>query len=379
MKTNSLSDEKFYISYHKWDPVHNPQYSKYPYADPTKGGVLIWHSRVNSIEWANFSDRRKLPIDIESEHGKTIWNETVDNVINTGVANPLTGFDKLEIRKILPDASGYMHEAAGPYYGVDNGDGSIFYTPDDGKDFTFYTNPNSNWYNNSAPYAQGITSGFSIKNIRTENGVVKADFLINDYTVTKNASLADGNWYINSSVTVASGVTLDIGNANLIFKNGTSLTINGTLNAHNSTFTSSGTWSGIRFNSGSSGTIQNSTIENVQAYGNGAITIATNSPSSNTPFIYNNVIRNTSGFCYGIEVYNSSRPVIQRNTIQNTSADAIYVIDSSPWIFQNTIQLSNNYAGIMGSNYSDIYLGFPEPGVSRFTRSKYNHRREIWT
>jgi hypothetical protein len=121
-----------------------------------------------------------------------------NDVVDTGVENPLTGRDKLEIRKIVD-----KQEIAGPYYGEDKGDDSIFYTPDDGNDFTFYENPNSNWYNkySSQNYAQNITSGFSVKNLRTQSGNVYVDFSINDYNISEDATLRAGEWILNSSIT----------------------------------------------------------------------------------------------------------------------------------------------------------------------------------
>ncbi|MFZ5949051.1 MAG: hypothetical protein ACOYU5_13955 [Stygiobacter sp.] len=196
LPSGTLADQKFYISYHKGSVTENPLYRLYPYADPAKGGVLIWHSRTNTLSLStDFSDWRRMPIDIEAAHGKTNWLETDTDVINTGIENPLTGRDKLEIRKRVLSGGNWI-EIAGPYFGTDHGDGSVFYTPDNGKNFTLFTNPNSNWYNSAENYSQNKSSGFSVKNIRTSGGSVYVDFALNDYTITSNTTLRTGTWYI---------------------------------------------------------------------------------------------------------------------------------------------------------------------------------------
>ncbi len=373
LPSNAMPNERFYISYHKLDVVNNPLFRKYPFSNPQKGGVLIWHSNVNSIPTTgNFNDRRKLPIDIECAHGKTIWNETADNVINTGEQDPLTGLDKLEIRKTAPNARGYYKEIAGPYFQIDQGDGSIFYTPDDGKNFTFYTNPNANWYYNSstANYAQNITSGFSVKNIRIENGTVKADFYTNDYTITQNATLIKGTWNITNTVTVAAGVTLTVNpGAVLNFSNGASIVVNGNLNATGNasnriTFDfvspNSSTQNGIKFNSSSGSSLSYCDIKNAYAaiYCNGAsilppisyCVISNNTMGirlnnvgvSSSQISHNKIISNSY---YGILLYNSSPTNISIDTILNSPYYGVYCVSGSTSYLYYTI-IKNNTCGV---------------------------------
>jgi M6 family metalloprotease-like protein len=182
---NTLSAQKFLVSFHKPD---NQFYSTWPFSDPFQGkGALVWHTRENTVgTWDSYSDWRTMKLDIESAHGKFIWNEFPNYVENTEVQNPLIGRDSLEIRKIAL-VGGKWKEIQGPYFEPDDGSASIFYTPDEAGDFAFYSNPNSNYYVNSSgeAYAQNIVSGFSMKNLRTDNNQVKADFYINDSPYAK--------------------------------------------------------------------------------------------------------------------------------------------------------------------------------------------------
>ena len=74
----------------------------------------------------------------------------------------------------------------------------------------------------------------------------------------------NGTLYVNSNLTIPSGVTLVVNpGAVLQFASGISLIINGTMNANGADFNNiSGTWSGIKFYSGSSGSLSYCTIQN---------------------------------------------------------------------------------------------------------------------
>ena len=143
------------------------------------------------------------------------------------VQNPLIGRDSLEIRKVIDG-----EEIQGPYFNRDDGSASIFYTPDEAGDFAFYSNPNSNYYVNSSGegHAQNIASGFSMKNLRTENNQVKADFYVNDLTITGSKTLTVGKWYFHNSLNVVGTLTILPG-TEIQFRNGASLIVNGTLQA----------------------------------------------------------------------------------------------------------------------------------------------------
>jgi thermitase len=129
----------------------------------------------------------------------------------------------------------------------------------------------------------------------------------------------------NQNVTIPAGDTWNLQpGVTLAFASGCALIVNGTLNASGTsssgiTFTKSGAnnWSGIQFNSGSSGNLQYCTIQ----YGT-----------------------------HGVYCYNSS-PTISYSHIQNNQYDGVYCnYYSSPALDHNTIQ--NNYTGISCNDHS---------------------------
>lgn len=88
--------------------------------------------------------------------------------------------------------------------------------------------------------------------------------LIVSGTISSN-TVWSGYVYAVGNVTVNPGITLTVNpNTVMFFQNGSSLTVNGTLNASNATFDYNGTtsWGGIIFNSGSSGSLSGCTIKN---------------------------------------------------------------------------------------------------------------------
>ncbi len=154
--------------------------------------------------------------------------------------------------------------------------------------------------------------------------------------------------FVNNTITVASGVTLTINpGATLTFAPNTGITVNGTLNAYEATFTSSSTWSGIYFASGSGGTIQTCTIQNVQAYGGGAINIFYASPT-----IEYCIIQNNTGVCDGVTVSNGS-PFLFENTIRNNSRDGVYLYYSGALLLQNNITATSSTGN--AAVYCDYY------------------------
>lgn len=98
LPSNAVTNEKFYITYIKRD-------QSYIYSHHPTDGVLIWHTKGSALlnSGGTFFNWYSMDIDLESAHGKTIWTETSDNVINTGIEDPISGRDKLEIRKVSSD------------------------------------------------------------------------------------------------------------------------------------------------------------------------------------------------------------------------------------------------------------------------------------
>jgi len=174
------------------------------------------------------------------------------------------------------------------------------------------------------------------------------------YTVSENITIS-GNNTISENLTVASGVTLTVSaGSNLRFTNGASLTVNGTLtavgtSANHITFDrsgTSGTWGGIVFNSGSSGSIEYCNISHATTGINSSYTL---------PMIRHNTITNN---IYGIYVSNigTVSNEISYNTIQNNTSRGICLYTASPKIYSNTIS-NNTYYGISTYQSSPYLYG----------------------
>jgi len=160
---------------------------------------------------------------------------------------------------------------------------------------------------------------------------------------------------VNSNTTIVSGVILTIQNgANLSFTNGASLTVNGTLtavgtSANHITFDrsgTSGTWGGIVFNSGSSGSIEYCNISHATTGINSSYTL---------PMIRHNTITNN---IYGIYVSNigTVSNEISYNTIQANTSRGICLYTASPKIYSNVIS-GNAYYGISTYQSSPYLYG----------------------
>jgi tetratricopeptide (TPR) repeat protein len=163
-----------------------------------------------------------------------------------------------------------------------------------------------------------------------------------------------GSYTMSSNSTVASGVSLSIPPATSVaFQPGISLTVNGTFTAQgtssqHSTFDrsgTSGTWSGISFNSGSSGSLNYCDIKNA------GIGVGCN---GYLPSIGNCIISN-NGFGLDVEGIGTSSNRITNNTIIGNLAIGIY-IDGSVFICNNNTISNNGFNGILCSNSSSNYL-----------------------
>jgi len=167
--------------------------------------------------------------------------------------------------------------------------------------------------------------------------------------VIDNKTLSSGrDKFFEKNTTIVNNKTLTVTNATVKFSPNTSLTVNGSLNATNSTFTSlSSTWGGIRFNSGSSGGISYSYIQNAD-YG-----IRFNNAGTTSIMVSNSTIQNnTAG---GIYFYNTYAK-IHDNVIQNNGSLGIRCDNySSPELVGNTITGHSNY-GLICHYYSSAKL-----------------------
>ena len=350
--SNAVPNEKFYITYHEGRSEWERNWPIPLQSDGTPSGILVWRAINGTGPTDNDitnSICRPQPIDIEAAHGKWIWQEFADSVHNTGVPNPLIGFDSLEIRKIAY-VNGKYREIQGPYFNKDVGSSSVFFAPNSNKEFSFYTNPNSNYlYNSSSEkYARSITSGFAVKNIRNVSGTTYIDIYTNNYTITSNTTLTAGTWYINGTVTVRAPARLTIlPGAILKFAPGTSLIVNGGLTAVGTptqpiVFTSTGgttagSWGSLTLD-GYPGCMADLNYVNMQ-YGdqikclNGAVVAIQNTTLANNnqgvyvfncaPQIINNKIIDPTqnGIYCDARGYD---PFIQNNTITKTSSNPPY-------------------------------------------------------
>jgi hypothetical protein len=157
--------------------------------------------------------------------------------------------------------------------------------------------------------------------------------------IIRNTNIKD-NFVFNGNVTINSGKTLTFSqNTTATFLNGSSLIVNGTLTANGSSADNSRTFdfispdstteNGIKFNSGSSGTVNYCKVQN--AYRG----IYENSESVD---ITNSVL----SYCtYGIYLY-SSHPTISQNNIHHNSYAGIYLVSSPPSTAYSVI-IKNNY------------------------------------
>lgn len=187
----------------------------------------------------------------------------------------------------------------------------------------------------------------------------------------QTVNVSSGSYTIASNLTVPSGVVIQVSSGvTLLFASGTSLTVNGTLNAVGTssnpiTFNrsgSSGTWGGIQFNYGSSGSIS---YANIRYATNG---VYFNNTGSTSITISNCTIENNSTL--GIYLYNSS-PIISYNAIQNNGYYGIKCYSySSPSIHHNNIS-GHTIQGVYLNYYSPAYLSYwtSGPGENLITNN----------
>ncbi|KAB2848205.1 MAG: hypothetical protein F9K42_09180, partial [Ignavibacterium sp.] len=160
--------------------------------------------------------------------------------------------------------------------------------------------------------------------------------------ITTNTTWNDKIILVTGNVTVNSGVTLTISSgAYVYFDNGIYLTVNGGLNATNTTFTSTSTsWGGIKFNSGSSGNLNSCIIEKVNSYGGAAISLY-----SSYPTIQNCTIRNNTGATSGIFSTGHSsggKPDLYNNIFENNTAHGIYLYNGDAYLKYNKIRYASS-------------------------------------
>lgn len=154
---------------------------------------------------------------------------------------------------------------------------------------------------------------------------------------------------VSGTFTVGAGKTLEIEpTTTLEFASGKKLIINGTLEAEDATFTASGSsWGGITFNSGSSGDIDQSTIEDVSSIA--AIQITNASPTISSSTISSSTI--------GISVSGSSSSPSITNTSVTSSSYGLRFYDAGGTVSSSTItNTGQSHTGVITSYYADPQL-----------------------
>ncbi|MFZ5949050.1 MAG: T9SS type A sorting domain-containing protein [Stygiobacter sp.] len=155
----------------------------------------------------------------------------------------------------------------------------------------------------------------------------------------------------------------------MYFASGKKIIVNGILNTwgtatENVTFDrigATGSWGGIVYNSGSSGTLNWSIITNVQTYGGAAIVI-----NGSSPTIQNCTIENNVGATSGIQVLSNGQPYIYNNIIRNNPEHGIYISHSNPYLRYNMItgSTSANKASVYCYNFASPLFGGVGGGLS---------------
>lgn len=234
----------------------------------------------------------------------------------------------------------------------------------------------------------------AITDIKRESGYMSLQVHYNYWAgeVTENSTMS-GDVTVDGNLTVAAGVTLTIEPGTTIeFLDGASLKVSGTLSAvgtsnNRITFTnSSGTWGGIKFYSGSSGNVKyadiseatygiyiNSATPNIQNCNlndnlYGIYATGSYSTSWSTDAIKSNIIENNTG--YGIYLYNSS-PTLYGNTVENNNIGVALFTNCNPVIALNNINSNTNYGLSCYSSSSPLVY-------YNVTYSKGGHNQVRW-
>lgn len=216
----------------------------------------------------------------------------------------------------------------------------------------------------------------------TPNQGTRNDAIVGQYKPNLGSSslVIDGSktltvnytFYVNLAVSTGSSLQVNSG-LTIKFAQGVSMTVNGTLNTTNATFTGTPSpgWGGIYFASGSSGTINGCTISNVHSYGGAAITI-----NNTYVWINNSTIENTTGVSNGVSILENSSAGLSRNTIRNHSRHGVYIYRSSPFLQYNNITgtTGTGNAAVSCNYYSNPLFGntsYPYDGRNTLTGGYY--------
>ena len=153
--------------------------------------------------------------------------------------------------------------------------------------------------------------------------------------------------------TVPLGEAMSLSNETYSFASGKGLTVSGILSANATILTSSTSWEGIYFASGSSGTLDDVTISGTSGT---AITINNSSPTVRNS--------NITSAGKGINVSNgSSFPEIHNNDISTGGMYGVRFYDAGGYLYDNKITGSGNGEGVTAYYFADPLLDEPILGV----------------
>ncbi|MFA5728138.1 MAG: right-handed parallel beta-helix repeat-containing protein [Candidatus Neomarinimicrobiota bacterium] len=201
------------------------------------------------------------------------------------------------------------------------------------------------------------------------NGTLTVESDVNFNIPSGSQLVINGTLSTGSNITILPGATLTVNSGSqLNFSNGKSLIIDGTLSATGTSvskitfdFTSpSSTYqNGIKFNSGSGGTLSYCNIKNAyhgvkchsslptiqycDIYNNGTGIYIYNAGPRSSPIHNNNIYSNSAN---GIFIYNSTIANVYENTVTDNSECGIYcTTNGTPYLWENIIT-DNNQAGV---------------------------------
>ncbi|MFZ7131984.1 MAG: right-handed parallel beta-helix repeat-containing protein, partial [Eubacteriales bacterium] len=157
---------------------------------------------------------------------------------------------------------------------------------------------------------------------------------------------------LSDNLVISTGKTLSVKSGSKYFlPSGKYLNVSGTLNATSATFTKASTsWGGIKYLSGSSGSLNSCSISN-STYG---VYFNSSNPSIDDCTI--------SGATYGLYCTSAS-PDIENCTISNCSTYGLYAYNASPYLETNSISDSRVY---MNNCSSELYDNLIEDGAGSY-------------
>ncbi|MDD5709458.1 MAG: C1 family peptidase [Candidatus Marinimicrobia bacterium] len=194
---------------------------------------------------------------------------------------------------------------------------------------------------------------------------------------------------MSDNYTLPSGKTLKVlKNSDIKFPPGKYLNVNGTLNADGANFTStSGTWGGIKFQSGSSGCLRNIEVSNAlyglyfnnasQDSANPAIRLGPSfiqNCSNYGIYIYNSSPRIDSCWVFDEPIYiNNGHPHITQGYFDDWASygQSVTLYSASPTFYKNEIISTQAQVTIMATNGSDPYFGKNPPGLNLLSADEY--------